>query len=541
MSAKKTEGNPGGIPETIQKRIIELREQIQFHNYRYYVLDDPEISDAQYDKLMRELADIETQYPELVTADSPTQRVGAKPLETFQTVQHTQPMLSLENAMDETEMDAWYNRTCSGLKIQDIECIVESKIDGAAIELVYENGIFTVGSTRGDGTTGEMVTENLKTIKSIPLKLIQTKTKVPAYLEVRGEVFMEKERFNELNRQRLKDGEEVFANPRNAAAGSLRQLDPRITASRPLDIMIHGLGTVKGKSFETHEEAMAYLTQLRLKVVRLARKCQTLAEIKSYYAELQQTRDTIPYEIDGIVIKINNLASREQMGIRARSPRWAIAYKFPAREETTKLKDIQIQVGRTGALTPVAILEPVYISGVEVSRATLHNQDEIKRLDIRIGDHVVLKRAGDVIPKIIKVILPPSKSERAEPYHMPETCPVCHSKVIFSADEVIPRCPNIGCPAQVKGSLVHFAQRKAMNIEGLGDRIIDQLVDKKLVRDPADLYDLTKEDLLRSRRSRATGRSAPTLRMADGIPMLSGHSGRGNDTEWCPEFMNNPG
>lgn len=487
------------IPENIKHRAEKLREQINYHNHRYYVLDQPEISDVQYDKLMRELIDLEHKHPALITPDSPTQRVGAQPLEAFETIKHTQPMLSLDNAMDADELTMWHERTLRGLGIQKSEFIIEPKIDGAAVELVYEKGIFTRGSTRGDGVTGELITENLKTIKSIPLRLMQTKVKVPDYLEVRGEVFMEKDKFNQLNRQRLKQGEEVFANPRNAAAGSLRQLDPKITAVRPLDIMIHGLGAVKGKSFKTHEEVLHYLAQLGLKVIQLSRQSHNLTEIKNYYQELQGQRDKISYEVDGLVIKVNDLALRARLGVKARSPRWAIAYKFPAHEETTKLLDIRVQVGRTGALTPVAMLKPVHIGGVEVARATLHNQDEIKRLDIRMGDWVVLKRAGDVIPKIVKALLS-RRTGTEKRFQMPRTCPVCHAQIVFPINEVVPRCPNIGCPAQVKASLEHFAQREAMNIEGLGAKIINQLVDKKLVKDPTHLYNLTQQDLLKLER-----------------------------------------
>ena len=489
------------VSESIKKRVAELRETINYHNYRYYVLDNPTISDAEYDKLLRELTALEEKYPELVTPDSPTQRVGAKPLDKFQTVSHTQPMLSLENAMNETEMEEWYERLKSEIRNQksEMDFVVEPKIDGTAVELVYENGIFKIGSTRGDGMIGEVITENLKTIKSIPLRLIEKEMLAPKYLEVRGEVYIEKEKFNTLNRVRAKAGEEVFANPRNAAAGSLRQLDPKITAVRPLDIMLHGLGTVKGKAFKTHQESMEYITRLGLKAIKLSCNCKDLNDIKKYHERMLAKRDELPYEVDGIVIKVNNLALHKQLGVRARSPRWAIAYKFPAREETTQLKSIEIQVGRTGALTPVANLEPVSIGGVEVSRATLHNQDEIKRLGLKIGDWVVIKRAGDVIPKIVKVISSKRTGKEKE-FILPSKCPECGAKIVFPADEVIPRCPNMSCPAQVKGSIEHFARREAMNIEGLGEKIIDQLVDKGFIKDPADLYTLTKEKMLKLER-----------------------------------------
>ncbi|MBI4835251.1 MAG: NAD-dependent DNA ligase LigA [Planctomycetes bacterium] len=483
----------------IKKKADELRTEINYHNHRYYVLDDPEVSDAEYDKLMRALSALEAKYPELVTPDSPTQRVGAKPLDKFLTVQHKQPMVSLENAMDEAEFEQWYERLMSELKgAKEIDFVAEPKIDGTAVELVYEKGIFKVGSTRGDGMTGELITENLKTIKSIPLRLIEEDFPLPAYLEVRGEVFINKDAFNKLNRERAQKGEELFANPRNAAAGSLRQLDPKITAARPLDIMIHGIGDTKGVKEKTHQDMMEYLSALGLKVIRHSQLCGNLEELKKYHEKMLSERDKIPYEIDGIVIKVNDFSLRDRLGMRARSPRWAIAYKFPAREETTKLLDIKVQVGRTGALTPVAILEPVSVGGVEVSRATLHNQDEIKRLDLKIGDTVVIKRAGDVIPKIVKVIT--SKPRGKDNFIMPDKCPECGSKIVFPQDEVIARCPNIACPAQVKGRIEHFAQREAMNIEGLGEKIIEQLVNKGLVKDPSDLYALTKDDILKMER-----------------------------------------
>jgi DNA ligase (NAD+) len=486
--------------DAVKKRVNQLRETINRYNYSYYILDNPEVSDAEYDKLMRELSTLEAQYPQLITSDSPTQRVGAKPLDKFETVKHTLPMISLENAMNETEMDEWYKRIIADLGNRELEIdfIAEPKIDGTAVELVYKNGSFTIGSTRGDGETGELITENLKTIKSIPLQLMKQE-EVPSYLEVRGEVFISKDGFNKLNVVRAKSGEELFANPRNAAAGSLRQLDPKITASRPLDIMIHSIGTIKGISFSAHDEAMNTFNNWGIKTIKLSQKCKSLNEIKAYYKKMMDQRDKIPFEVDGIVIKINSLALREKLGLRARSPRWAIAYKFPAQEETTQLLDIKVQVGRTGALTPVAILKPVSIGGVEVSRSTLHNQDEIKRLGLKIGDYVVVKRAGDVIPKIVKSILSKRQGGEKE-FILPDKCPECNSKIFVSSDEVIARCPNMSCPAQVKGRIGHFAGREAMNIEGLGDKIINQLVDKGIVKAPSDLYELNKEKMFQLER-----------------------------------------
>lgn len=496
-----------------KKRLARLREEINRHNYLYYVLDAPEISDKQYDDLLRKLTDLETEYPELITFDSPSQRVGAKPASAFKTIKHSIPMISLENAMDEPEMDAWYERLMKDTGDKKTDFICEPKIDGSAVELVYEKGVFKNGSTRGDGQTGEDITQNLKTIKSVSLKLI-TDIKAPDYLEVRGEVFLPSARFNELNRQRQKSGEELFANPRNAAAGSLRQLDPQITAARPLDIMIHGLGLVTGTprrglttmtpegegfDFKTHEQAMAHLAKLGFKTIKLSRRCADLTEIKSYYNDMLQKRDTLPYEIDGVVIKVNDLALRQELGFRARSPRWAIAYKFPAQEETTQLLNIKVGVGRTGALTPVAELDPVSIGGVEVSHATLHNPDEIKRLDLRLGDWVVIKRAGDVIPKIIKAVTT-KRTGREKPFVMPDKCPACNARVVLEAGEVIPRCPNVSCPAQVKGSIEHFAQREAMNIEGLGDKLINQMIDKAIIKNAADLYFLNKAEIMKMER-----------------------------------------
>lgn len=479
----------------IKKQIQRLRDELNRHSYRYYVLDDPEVSDAQYDKLMNELMRLESSHPELVTPDSPTQRVGARPLEKFVTIAHTVPMLSLENAYSESDMKEWEQRIFDIVGTGEMAYAVEPKIDGTAVELVYENGIFKNASTRGDGINGEDITENIKTIKSIPLKLLSGKNPIPPYLEVRGEVYIDKADFRKLNEQQEDKGEKLFANPRNAAAGSLRQLDPKITASRPLKIYIHSLGGSRGIEFASHIKSMEYLNSLGLRSTKgVVKLCTGIGEVQEYYNETMENRDNIPFEIDGIVIKVDDITLYEKLGKRSRSPRWATAYKFPPREETTKLLDIKIQVGRTGALTPVAVLEPVYIGGVTVSNATLHNQEEIERKDVRIGDYVVVTRAGDVIPEIIKPI--ESKRTGAEKkFVMPETCPICKSKVVLPVDEVIPRCPNSTCSAQVKGSIIHFASRNAMNIDGLGEKLIEQLVDKGVIADSAGLYFLTKETL----------------------------------------------
>ena len=478
----------------IKKKIEELREKIRYHNYRYYVLDKPEIDDAEYDRLMRELEGLEKEHPELVTADSPTQRVGASPLEEFGTVKHAIPMLSIENALDEGELREWVDFVGRSLPGEKAEYSVEPKLDGLAIELIYEGGLFVAGSTRGDGYTGENITENLRTIKSIPLRLMERYAEVPRLLEARGEVVITKKDFERLNVRREKAGDELFANPRNAAAGSVRQLDPRITASRPLSIFLYGVGQVEGKSFETHSESMDYLAKLGLKVVDKRDVAHDADGIIKFHKGLLEARADFPYEMDGMVVKVNSLEQQRKLGIRSRSPRYFLAYKFPAHEATTKLKEVLWSVGRTGAVTPVAVLEPVGIGGVTVSRATLHNPDEIKRLDVRAGDTVVVQRAGDVIPKITSVITS-KRTGREKAPKMPKDCPVCESPVVVTEGEVVPRCQNIACPAQVMGNVLHFGSRRAMDIEGLGEKIAEQLVGEGLVKDPGDLYSLTAEKL----------------------------------------------
>ena len=481
-------------PADIRKKVEKLREKVNYHNYRYYVLDNPEVTDAEYDRLMRELESLEREYPDLVTPDSPTQRVGAQPVEAFGTVRHAVPMLSIQNALSEDEVREWIGRVERGLSGEKVRYSLEPKLDGLAVELVYEGGVLTVGSTRGDGHTGENITENLRTVKSIPLRLLGRKVKAPALIEVRGEVVIKRDDFERLNEERRKAGEEPFANPRNAAAGSCRQLNPAITASRPLTIFIYGIGRVEGLSFETHSEALDYLTELGLKVVDRRRVVDTCEEIFDFYGELLEARETFPYEMDGLVIKVNSFVLQKRLGVRSRSPRYILAYKFPAHEGTTKLEDVVWQVGRTGALTPVAVLKPVGIGGVTVSRASLHNQDEIRRLDARIGDTVVVQRAGDVIPKVVRVVASKRTGGEKAP-QVPEKCPVCNSGVIFTEGEVVPRCQNIACPAQVKGNIIHFAQRTALDIDGLGEKLVDQLVDNGMIRDPGDLYSLKEEEV----------------------------------------------
>ncbi|OGQ93764.1 MAG: DNA ligase (NAD(+)) LigA, partial [Deltaproteobacteria bacterium RIFOXYA2_FULL_55_11] len=480
--------------EEIRKDLLRLRQEIEKHNRHYYVLDDPLISDAEYDHLFRRLVELEKKY-DLVSPDSPTQRVGAPPLEKFATVRHTLPMLSLNNANNQEEMEEFEERIRRFLKSsQPIEYVVEPKIDGVAVELVYDQGRFVVGSTRGDGINGEDITLNLKTIRSIPLTLHRESKRFPQRLEVRGEVFLSRTAFQRLNREREEEGQPVFANPRNAAAGSLKQLDSTITAKRPLDIFCHGMGEGTGASFTTHEQFLHALKEWGLKPVSHIRICHSLKEIFAYHQEMEGRRDQLPYEIDGLVIKVNSLELQRRLGEIARSPRWAAAYKFKPRQATTRIIDIQAQVGRTGTLTPVASLEPVPVGGVTVKSASLHNMDEVERKDIRVGDTVVVERAGDVIPYVVQVV-EEKRSGREKKFTMPERCPVCGSAVYREEGEVAYRCVGLSCPAKLKESLKFFGSRGAMDIEGLGEKLIDQLVDRGLVKDLADLYSLKKEKL----------------------------------------------
>lgn len=481
---------------TASRRIDALRAELRRHNHLYHVLDAPEITDAAYDALFRELLDLETKHPELVTADSPTQRVGAEPLSAFGALRHTLPMISLDNVYSPAELAEWEERAWNALGRRDpFTYWVEPKIDGVSVELVYENGLFVRGSTRGDGTTGEDITANLRTVKSIPLRLLDGKVKPPELLEVRGEVYMEKARFAALNSMLEDRGEKVFANPRNASAGSLRQLDPKITAERPLDIFCHGFGALRGApAFRTYGEVRDYVEALGLRISKPAARCPDRGAVQAYFDGIGSQRESLPFEVDGVVIKVDDLATREELGIKSRSPRWAVAYKFPPREAETVLEAIQVQVGRTGALTPVAVLRPVRVGGVQVSSATLHNQDEIDRKDLRVGDTVIVTRAGDVIPEVVRPIVE-KRSGAEKKFRVPEACPVCGTKAVLPEGEVIARCPNIGCPAQVKGTIQHFARREAMNIEHLGEKLVDQLVEKGLVKDPSDLYFLKTEQV----------------------------------------------
>ena len=483
------------VSQAAADEILRLRRAIEKHNYQYHVLDDPLISDAEYDRLFRRLLELEKNHPELVTPDSPTQKVGAPPLERFSTVQHSLPMLSLNNAMDPQELVEFEERMQRFLKHNEsIDYAVEPKIDGLAVEIVYLDGKFTLGSTRGDGINGENITANLRTIRSIPLTLRADGQPIPKRLEIRGEVFLPLKAFQKMNRDREEQGQPVFANPRNAAAGSLKQLDSTITAKRPLDIFFHGTGLIEGVQFATHCDFREGLERWGLKPVPLGRLCRGVQEIFRYRDEMEARRDQLPYEIDGLVVKVNSTPLQQRLGQIARSPRWAIAYKFKPRQATTRILDIQANVGRTGTLTPVASLEIVPIGGVMVKSASLHNMDEIARKDIRIGDTIVVERAGDVIPYVVKVLTEKRTGDEKQ-FVMPERCPICGSQVFREEGEAAYRCIGISCPAQLKESLKFFGSRGAMDIEGLGEKLINQLVERGLVQDVADLYKLTKEQL----------------------------------------------
>lgn len=482
--------------ETALKRIAKLRETIDYHNRRYYQLDDPEISDARFDELMRELQELEELFPDEGLASSPTQRVGAPPLQKFVTFEHPTPMLSLANAFTAEEIGDFDTRVRRLAGVERIEYAAEPKLDGLAVNLVYENGLFVRGATRGDGATGEDITQNLKTIPSLPLEIKKSLShSVPEFVEIRGEVYMERTSFDKLNLRRAADGEEPFANPRNAAAGSLRQLDSRITARRPLSLFVYGIGTIRGIQFSTHLEILSAFNEWGFPVNPLVEKAGDISAGIAYFERIGSMRSSLPYEIDGVVLKVNDLALQASMGSISRSPRWALACKFPAAQATTTVTDIIVQVGRVGTLTPVAVMEPVNVGGVMVSRATLHNEDEIRKKDIRIGDTVVVQRAGDVIPEIVKVV--PSKRTGTEKvFSMPGECPECGSQIVRPAGEVMHRCVNISCPAQIKEHIRHFASREAMDIDGLGEKLASQLFDTGLVTDPSDLYYLDSGRLL---------------------------------------------
>ncbi len=477
--------------EKLQSEVGRLREQIDRHNCRYYVLDEPEVTDAEYDRLMRRLETLESEHPELLTPDSPTQRVGAKPSEKFAVVVHRKMMLSLANAMDAEEMLKFDQRIKRFLKNDDhVEYVAEVKLDGLAVELIYEDGRLTTGSTRGDGVNGEDVTPNIRTIKSIPLRLLKpAHGPMPKLLEVRGEVIFPRKAFERLNAERVRNGEAPFVNPRNAAAGSLRQLDPHATAARPLDIFCHSPGAMEGIEFKSQWDFLQGIKALGLRVNPLTRVCPNVEGVIEFWNELTERRHQLDYEADGVVAKVNSFSLQEQLGEVSRSPRWAVAYKFKAQQAETVVRDIEVQVGRIGSLTPVAKLEPVQLAGVTISNASLHNLDEIRRKDVRKGDTVLLERAGDVIPYVVRVTQP--ADPRSPEFKMPADCPICSAAIVHEEGEVGYYCVNANCPARMRESIRHFASKAALNIDGLGDKLVGQLVEQGLVKELDDIFDLT--------------------------------------------------
>lgn len=472
-----------------QQRIDNLRELIARYDYEYYVLDAPTVPDSEYDKVYRELQALESTHPELVTPDSPTQRVSGSAVNAFNSITHRQAMLSLNNAFEDNELEAFDKRICDALGVTQVEYAVEPKFDGLAITLTYENGLFTQGATRGDGYTGEDVTHNLRTLRAIPMRI--NCAHPPRLLEVRGEVLMLKRDFEKLNQAQLSKGEKLFANPRNAAAGSLRQLDAKITATRPLTFFAYGLGASEGAPvFASHHAAMDYLASLHFPVSRERAVVQGASGLKAYYQKIGQVRNQLPYDIDGVVYKVNQFNQQSELGFVSRAPRWAIAHKFPAQEALTVVEDITVQVGRTGAITPVARLKPVFVGGVTVTNATLHNEDEVRRKDVHIGDTVSVRRAGDVIPEVVGVVIE-KRPANARRFEMPSVCPECGSHILRPADEAVARCTGgLFCPAQRKQAITHYASRRAMDIEGLGEKLVDQLVEANLVHTLADIYKL---------------------------------------------------
>lgn len=483
------------VPTEVRARVEALRAEIRRHDYLYHVLDRPEITDAEYDRMFRELVDLEARYPELVTPDSPTQRAGAPPAAEFRPVPHALPMLSLQNCFRDEELAEWHDRVRRLLGEERVEYVCEPKLDGLSVELVYEDGVFVVGSTRGDGRVGEDVTANLRTIRQLPLRLFPVNGSVPRLLEVRGEVYMEKAAFLQLNEERARRGEPEFANPRNAAAGSLRQLDSTITARRPLKLFCYHVGRVEGIEIRSQAQLLTTFPSLGLPVNPRWKLGRDLPEVRAYYRELLAERDEVPYATDGMVVKVNDFSQRERLGEIARAPRWAIAYKFPAEEALTRVREIVVQVGRTGALTPVAHLDPVEVSGVTVSRATLHNEDEVRRKDVRVGDWVIVRRAGEVIPEIVRA-LPERRTGEEREFQMPKLCPACGGPVVRPAGEATHRCENLSCPARIKEAILHYASRRAADIQGLGEKLVDRLVETGLVARISDLYRLRREDLL---------------------------------------------
>lgn len=475
--------------EEAKKRIKKLREKIKYHEKKYYVDNDPQISDYEFDLLIKELEELEAKFPELITPESPTQRVGEQPLEGFISVEHRTPMLSLDNCYTVEELREFEERIRRIIPHQKIDYVVELKIDGLGISAIYRRGKYTQAVTRGDGFRGDDVTPNVKTIRSLPLEIDDLRE-----IEVRGEIYLPFASFQKINREREEQGEPLFANPRNAAAGSLRLLDPRVVARRNLDLFLYYI-FVEGKELETQWENLQMLKKLGFKTNPHARLCSSLEEVISYWEEWTAKRDSLDYDVDGVVIKVNSTEQRTVLGSTAKFPRWAISFKFPARQATTKINDIIVQVGRTGALTPVAILEPVKLSGITISRSTLHNEDEIRRKDIRVGDYVLIERSGDVIPKVVSV-MKERRTGKERKFAFPTRCPVCHSETFKPEGEAISRCTNPSCPAKLRESLLHFASRRAMHIEGLGEAVLDQLLEKKLVKNIPDLYALKQEDLV---------------------------------------------
>ncbi len=490
------------IPSEEKKRAQTLARELHYHNIRYHVQDAPVISDAGYDRMMRELLELEDKYPSLASPDSPTMRVGAPPLDSFDAFHHDPPMRSLENAATEEEVLAFEERAKRFLlqtydrDIEAFDFTCEPKLDGLAVEVIYDNGSLHSGGTRGNGISGEDITQNLKTVRGIPLRLLTPEggPEPPGYLAVRGEVFMNLDGFERLNRERLEMEEPPFANPRNAAAGSLRQLDSRITATRPLDVAFYAVGRVEGFSFHSQSHLLESLPIWGLPVSPVWRKCANLCEAVGFYEELLTGREDAPYEQDGVVLKVDSMELQNELGSTSRAPRWAIAYKFPPKQETTQVENIIFQVGRTGAITPVALMKPVRVGGVEVTRATLHNEDEMRRKDVRKGDHVLIQRAGDVIPEVVAVIAE-KRPPDAEAVPMPEECPICATPAERPEGEAVVRCPNPICPAVVREGLRHFASRRALDVDGLGEKLVNQLVDSGLVREPADFFVLSKEQL----------------------------------------------
>lgn len=483
------------MKEGVYQRIERLRELIRHHDTLYYVRNQPEVTDAEYDALFRELQELETAHPALITMDSPTQRVGTAPAEGFATIAHAVPMLSLGNAFNIDEIKAFDQRVRKALDLQTVVYVAEPKLDGLSVELVYRDGVLAQGSTRGDGINGEDVTSNLRTIPSVPLRLRERKGAIPTLVEIRGEVYIEKEALVRLNRERVEDGLPPFANPRNLAAGSLRQLDPRVTVSRPLKIFCYDVGRTEGLSIDTQEQLLQTLHELGIRVNPLYQICRGIEKAIDFYERLQEAREALAYDADGVVIKVNDFALRRTLGEISRSPRWAVAAKFPAEQGITRILDIQLQVGRTGTLTPVALLEPVRVRGVEISSATLHNEDEVRRKDIRIGDTIVVQRAGDVIPQVLRP-LTERRTGKERPFKMPKKCPVCGSEVVRLEGEVAHRCLNVSCPARIKESIRHFVYKGGFDIDGFGTKLIAQLVDKGIIQRVSDIFHLDKDTLV---------------------------------------------